>query len=167
MKKLSSIVSLLALSCGAQANTLSVSQGPLTLSKDDFRPITKPYANREAVVGYVALVDVTGAKPSLLFDIAGKVSTRWFAGNFGLTTKVTCNGAPVGADASYGYRKNRSSVPAMPNIYELRHDMEACTQIKIELVKKGYLSKQFYTRVEDIDFTVAVDGLSATSENTL
>jgi hypothetical protein len=159
--------SLLILSSGVQADVLKVSQGEITLSKDDFRPITQSYVNREAVVGYVALVDLKGSQPSMLFDITGNVSTKWFAKNFAIDTKVTCSGIPVGADASYGYQKNRFSVPATAKIYELRHNMQTCKQIRIELNKKGHLSRQFYTRIEGIDFTIAVDGFGTTLEKAL
>ncbi|MBQ4863957.1 hypothetical protein J8L98_19910 [Pseudoalteromonas sp. MMG013] len=168
MKKLCILVGMIG--CMSQAYALeqqkvvTVNQDVITLSMEDFQPITTNWANREVTTGYQALIDVVGAESSLVFQGKGELTARWFASNFGMTAKVSCSGIPIGMDKVYGYRINRVSTPASPEISELRHNVGACTQLKVEFNKEGSISRQFYTRIQDINFSLSVKGLNNTSE---
>ncbi|MCF6436388.1 hypothetical protein [Pseudoalteromonas sp. MMG022] len=165
MNKLLLAAGILACSSSVFASvidkTVSVDQEALLLTTADFTPITTVWAGRTVVTGYQALVDVQGAQSALFFDASGEVSARWFASNFSLVTKMSCNGVPVGMSKAYGKRVDGQSTPAQPIITELRKGVEGCTQLKIELSKEGSLSRQFYTRIQDISFTVAVKGFNS------
>ncbi|KID54546.1 hypothetical protein JF50_21700 [Pseudoalteromonas luteoviolacea] len=139
--------------------TLNVGAEPLALSIADFTPVTTVWAGREVVTGYEALIDVKGAKSNLFFNAQGEVGARWFASNFGLVTKVSCSGVPVGMSKVYGKRVDNISSPAQPVISELREGVENCSQLKVELLKEGTVSRQFYTRIQDISFTVSINAV--------
>ncbi|MDP4985608.1 hypothetical protein [Pseudoalteromonas tunicata] len=159
-------ISLIAISnsvyAADPAPTLSVDQEAIVLNETDFRPITTTWANREVITGYEALINLSGAKDTLIFSTNGEVSAKWFAANFSMVTKLTCNGIPIGMSKVYGQRVNGQSTPAKPMITELRHNVEQCDQLKIELSKEGSLSRQFYTSIQNISFTVSVHGLNNT-----
>ncbi|WP_105166992.1 hypothetical protein [Pseudoalteromonas sp. T1lg23B] len=165
MNKLLLAAGLLACSSSVFASetskTVSVDQETLLLSTADFTPITTVWAGRTVVTGYQALVNVEGAQSALFFDANGEVSARWYASNFGLVTKLSCNGIPVGMSKAYGKRVDGQSTPAQPTVTELRKGVQGCTQLKIELSKEGSLSRQFYTRIQDISFAVAVKGFNS------
>lgn len=143
------------------SKTLTVNQGTLILSSDDFTPVKTQWAGRSVVTGYQVLLNVVGAKQAMFFDLGGEVSARWFASNFGLVTKASCNGIPIGMSKVYGKRINASSTPAKPMITELRKGLAGCSQIKIELFKEGSLSQQFYTRIQNISFNISVKGITS------
>lgn len=145
-----------------KSKVVEVNKEAVQLAFTDFTPITTTWGNREVITGYQALVDVVGAEPSLVFQGQGELNAKWFSSNFSMTAKVTCSGIPISMDKVYGYRVNRESTPANPEISELRHDVESCTQLKIELNKEGSLSRQFYTRIQDISFALSVKGINYT-----
>ncbi len=137
---------------------VSVNTTHVDLNMNDFTPITQSQGSRKVVIGYEAYIDVLASDGigSLGFHGEGKVSARWFSSNFGLVAKMSCSGIPVGMSKVYGERVNGVSHPAAPTITEIRHNIDECRQIKVELVKQGSLSRQFYTRIESIDFSVSV-----------
>ena len=145
-----------------QTNTLNVGKEMVTLTETDFRPIVMSWANREVVTGYEALIDITDTESSLIFNANGEISARWFASNFAMTTKLSCNGIPIGMSKVYGQRKAGQSIPAKPAITELRHNLDGCEQLKVELFKEGSLSRQFYTRIQSISLSISVQALDIT-----
>lgn len=158
------ILTALLACASSQANTLEpikqvvVNQGQLVLNMADFKPILQRWAGRDVEVGYEAYVDVvnTAESDTLFFDAQGEITAKWFASNFAMTARMSCSGIAAGASKVYGKRLDAQSYPAKPQISELRHGMSQCKQLKIELAKEGALSRQFYTKIEQIDFTVAL-----------
>lgn len=143
------------------SKTLTVNQETLILSTDDFTPVKTQWAGRSVVTGYQVLLNVVDAEQTMFFDVSGEISARWFASNFGLVTKASCNGIPIGMSKAYGKRINASSTPAKPMSTELRKGLAGCSQIKVELFKEGSLSQQFYTRLQNISFAISVKGINS------
>ncbi|AXQ98393.1 MULTISPECIES: hypothetical protein [Pseudoalteromonas] len=158
---------LLALPLAAAANTESsataviIDNGIKQLQIADFTPITSSWAGRNVITGYEALLDVDNSSgaDSLLFNATAELSATWFAANFIADINITCSGIPVGYDLAQGYRAHRYSIPGQVQISELRKGVSDCKQIKINISKRGSLSRQFFTQIESIDFDLSIESI--------
>lgn len=137
---------------------LEVNGQTVSINKAHFKPITKPFAKREVEVGYEALIDVANFNQgsALIIESNGEVKTNRSSGNFGVTTRFYCSGTPIAMSRDFGYREQRKSRPAKPDVEEIRFDVPHCSQLKIVVMKEGSLSRQFYTRIEQINFNVSL-----------
>ncbi|CAM4062095.1 hypothetical protein [Pseudoalteromonas byunsanensis] len=162
MKKLLIISSLLTAS-QAFADPIDVGGVAYELGFSDFTAITEPYAGREAVVAYETTLDVDGDfGQDLNYRIAGKVYTRWFAGNMAATLSVTCDSpyinTPIfiGEDMDFGIRIDGVSYLAKPSISSYINTDGNCQKMTVRIDKEGHLSRQFYTIVTDLQFNVQI-----------
>ncbi|KZN57491.1 hypothetical protein N473_06295 [Pseudoalteromonas luteoviolacea CPMOR-1] len=162
MKKLCILASLLAAS-QVYAAPVDVGGAVYELNFADFTPITEPYAGQQAVVAYEAKVNVDGDfGQDLNYRVGGKVFTRWFAGNMAATLSVSCetpglnNAIFIGENMDFGIRYAGVSYLAKPAISEVLNTGGNCQQMTVRIDKEGHLSRQFYTRVTDLSFTVQI-----------
>ncbi|TMN35348.1 hypothetical protein [Pseudoalteromonas sp. S2755] len=143
------------------APSIIVDGGITKIALSEFTPITSTWAGRDVITAYEALIDVANkqAHQSLLFTGSASIETTWFAGNFAADVNVSCSGVPVGYDLAQGIRELQYSVPGIVNITELRHGVTDCKQLKIHIAKRGSLSRQFYTQVENIQVDFKIDSI--------
>ncbi|MCF6436386.1 MULTISPECIES: hypothetical protein [Pseudoalteromonas] len=162
MKKLIIVSSLLTAS-QAFAAPVDVGGVAYELGFNDFEPITVPYAGREAVVAYEAKFAMDGDfGQNLNYRVDGLVYTRWFSGNMAATLSVTCNSPYIdepifiGEDMDFGIRIDGVSYLAKPAISSYLNTGGNCQELTVRIDKEGHLSRQFYTRVTDLQFNVQV-----------
>ncbi|WP_462170818.1 hypothetical protein [Pseudoalteromonas xiamenensis] len=158
---IAALLSLVSLSSiAAEVPVIELDGAPVKLTINDFSPITKRFGPRDAIVGYEALIDVNSDSPlsQLIIESDGLLKTKWYAANFGVTTRFYCSGTPVAMSKAFGYRDLRKVVYAEPHVEEIRYDIATCSQLKIEITKDGSLSRQFYTQIESIEFNVSLSG---------
>ncbi|MBE0366711.1 hypothetical protein [Pseudoalteromonas aurantia] len=164
MKKILAIGSLLcAVNAFADPGSVSVGGNVVELRFQDFSPITKPYAGREAVVAYEATFEMDGDfGQDLTYQVGGKYHTRWFVGSMAVSLSATCTGpglaVPIflGEDLATGFRYNRTSYEANPSFSNDLNTGGECQTMTVRLDKVGHLSRQFYTRVTDLQFNVHI-----------
>jgi hypothetical protein len=137
---------------------VTVNQAAVQLSIEQFTPVIENWGSRKVVVGYEAFLDVKASegKSTLLFKAQSEVAGRWFSANFAMTAKLSCSGIPVGMMKMYGKRVGNESTPAQGQLLEVRHQLDQCQQVRIYLAKEGNLSRQFYTKIEKIDFSLKI-----------
>lgn len=164
MKKLL-LASCLVCAANAYAAPDSVSVGGsvVELRFQDFTPVEQPYAGRTAVVAYEATFDVDGDfGQDLIYQVGGKVHTKWFVGNMAAILSATCTApglsSPIllGEDLSYGIRYDRVTYEAKPSFASELNTAGNCQSMTVRIDKVGHLSRQFYTRVTDLSFNVHV-----------
>lgn len=164
MKKLLALGSFLfAANVLAAPGSVSVGGAVVELRFQDFTPITAPYAGREATVAYEATFDVDGDfGQDLMYQVGGKVHTRWFVGSMAASLSVTCTrtglAEPIllGEDLADGLRYNRISFEANPGFANSMNTGGDCQKMTVRIDKVGHLSRKFYTIVTDLQFNVHV-----------
>ncbi|CAM4215937.1 hypothetical protein [Pseudoalteromonas ostreae] len=162
MKRLLTIISLI-ITFHVSAKSVDVGGAVYELKFSDFEAITKPYSGTEAIVAYQAKLDVDGdPSQDLNYRVGGKVYTRWFAGNMAASLSVTCSSLYtdkvifIGEDMDFGVRYNGVSYLAKPKISKMINTGGNCQKLTVRIDKEGHLSRQFYTRVTDLQFSVQI-----------
>lgn len=162
MKRLLTLISLI-ITFNVSAKSVDVGGVVYELKFSDFEAITEPFAGTEAIVAYQAKLDVDGDfSQDLNYRIGGKVYTRWFAGNMAASLSVTCSSSDtgrlifIGEDMDFGVRYNGVSYLAKPKISKTINTGGDCQKLTVRIDKEGHLSRQFYTRVTDLKFSVQI-----------
>lgn len=145
----------------AQAAAIDIGGSIQQLKFSDFSAVREDYANTQAVVAYETTLDVSGDVGStVIFEVGGEVTTRWFAGNLVMNMTVTCLSPRlslpllIGTDTDTGIRFEHQSYKVRPEISVEKNTGGDCQQLHIRLDKVGPLSRKFYTVVTDLQFRV-------------
>ncbi|MBE0361699.1 MULTISPECIES: hypothetical protein [Pseudoalteromonas] len=157
------LISSLFFCSAAIAQPVDVGGAIYELQFSDFLPIKVPYAGSEAVIAYQAKVNVDGDyAQDLTYRIGGKVETRWFAGNMAVSLSATCDSPYIdqpifiGEDLDYGDRYQNISYLAKPSFANTLNTGGNCQALTVRIDKEGHLSRQFYTRVTNLEFNVQI-----------
>lgn len=131
----------------------------VSLQQQDFTEITQFYktengVNKYAVTAYEAEFETYGTvgMSQLNFELTGEVAASWSSSNFAITTELYCANSLISSDFYEGIRYQQVSYLVKPQIVKPRHPIpNGCSRLKIRLNKAGSLSRQYFTRVININ----------------
>ncbi len=158
MQKMLLIATLLC--CSGQACALpTIFLGDqVTLRLADFTEISQFYKtengiNKYAVTAYETEFETYGTTglSRLNFELTGDVAASWRSSNFAITTELYCGNSLISNDFYEGIRYQNVSYLVKPSIVKPNHPIpQGCSRLKIRLLKAGSLSRQYFTRITDI-----------------